>query len=99
MISNQGGTSIRLNSYSARRFWAEKRSMAKRSPTREQIAEFAKKHDIPTRISKLILKINSPSTKRCDEAAASYLRNEAERIARRASRSRESTNTLDQNGP
>jgi hypothetical protein len=57
--------------------------MAARSPSREKIAEFAKRRGIPTRISKLILKINSPSAKRCDEAATAYLKNEAERIARR----------------
>jgi hypothetical protein len=68
--------------------------MAKRSPTREQIAEFAKKHDIPTRISKLILRINSPSAKRCDEAAASYLKAESDRLARRASRSPELNTSL-----
>jgi hypothetical protein len=70
-------------------------SNSERVPSRKQISKFAERHGIPKRIAKLILKINSPSAKRCDEAAAFYLSNEAERIARRASRSRESANTFD----
>lgn len=69
--------------------------MAEHSPTREQIAEFAKRHGIPTRISKLILRINSPSAKRCDAAAASYLKAEADRIARRTARSPALNSSLD----
>jgi hypothetical protein len=68
--------------------------MAERSLTREQIAEFAKKHDIPKRIAKLILWINSPSAERCDAAAATYLKAEADRVARRAPRSRELNTSL-----
>jgi len=69
-------------------------SMAERSPTGEQIAEFAGKHGIPKRIAKLILRINSPSAARCDAAAAAYLKAEAERAARRAPRSRELNTSL-----
>jgi hypothetical protein len=74
-----------------------KMGMAERGPTGEQIAEFASKHGIPERISQLILKINSPSAKRCDAAAVSYLNAEAQRFARRNSRSPEVNNPLDQN--
>jgi hypothetical protein len=69
-------------------------SMVERSPSREQIADFANKHGIPKRIAKLILRINSPSAARCDEAAASYLKAESDRLAGRASRSPEFNTSL-----
>lgn len=75
-----------INSYSTRRLGRGQTRMAERNPSREQIAEFSQRHGLPPRIAKLILRINSPSRKRCDEAAATYLKAEAERLIRRTSR-------------